>query len=123
MRIVLATSGSRGDVQPMIALLIHAASQLNKRIIISKFWKGNTGIEPSKDIFFIKNYPHEYLFPKMAAIIHHGGAGTTAAAALSGKPQILVVLSVYAPMITYSIIPDYITKNTTIMVDFVSNKP
>ncbi len=78
------------DQAKHIPLLIHAARQLNKRIIISKFWKGNIDIEPSKDIFFIKNYPHEYLFPKMAAIIHHGGAGTTATAALSGKPQVIV---------------------------------
>ena len=78
------------DQAKHIPLLIHAASQLNKRIIISKFWEGNTDIESSKNIFFIKNYPHEYLFPKMAAIIHHGGAGTTATAALSGKPQVIV---------------------------------
>jgi UDP:flavonoid glycosyltransferase YjiC (YdhE family) len=78
------------DQAKHIPLLIHVARQLNKRIIISKFWKGNTDIEPSKDIFFIKDYPHEYLFPKMAAIIHHGGAGTTATAALSGKPQVIV---------------------------------
>ncbi len=71
-------------------LLIHAARQLKKRIIISKFWKGVPNVEQSKDVFFIKNYPHEYLFPKMAAIIHHGGAGTTATAALSGKPQVIV---------------------------------
>lgn len=78
------------DQAKNIPLLIHAASQLNKRIIISKFWKGDTDIEPSKDIFFIKDYPHDYLFPKMAAIIHHGGAGTTATASLSGKPQVIV---------------------------------
>lgn len=73
-----------------IPLLVYAAKQLSRRIIISKCWKGSTGISDSKDIFFIKNYPHEYLFPKMAAIIHHGGAGTTATAALSGKPQVIV---------------------------------
>jgi len=78
------------DQAKHIPLLIHAARQLNKRIIISKFWKENTDIEPSKDVFFIKDYPHEYLFPKMAAIIHHGGAGTTATAARSGKPQVIV---------------------------------
>jgi vancomycin aglycone glucosyltransferase len=78
------------DQAKQISLLIHAARQLKKRIIISKFWKGAADVEQSKDVFFIKNYPHEYLFPQMAAIIHHGGAGTTATAALSGKPQVIV---------------------------------
>ncbi len=78
------------DQAKHIPLLIHAAKHLNKRIIISKFWKDAPVVKQSKDVFFIKNYPHEYLFPKMAAIIHHGGAGTTATAALSGKPQVIV---------------------------------
>ncbi len=78
------------DQAKHIPLLIHAARQLKKRIIISKFWNNASEVNPSKDVFFIKNFPHEYLFPKMAAIIHHGGAGTTATAALSGKPQVIV---------------------------------
>jgi UDP:flavonoid glycosyltransferase YjiC (YdhE family) len=35
-------------------------------------------------------YPHLKLFPNMAAVIHHGGAGTTATTAISGVPQIIV---------------------------------
>ena len=33
---------------------------------------------------------HTLLFPKMAAIVHHGGSGTTATAARAGVPQIIV---------------------------------
>jgi UDP:flavonoid glycosyltransferase YjiC (YdhE family) len=34
--------------------------------------------------------PHAQLFPRMAALVHHGGAGTTAAATRAGRPQLLV---------------------------------
>ncbi len=73
-----------------VPLLIKAARQLEKRIIISKMWPNPMDISYSKDVFFIRNYPHEYLFPRTAAIIHHGGAGTTATATRSGRPQIIV---------------------------------
>ena len=33
---------------------------------------------------------HERLFPRLAAIVHHGGAGTTTAAARAGVPQLVV---------------------------------
>jgi UDP:flavonoid glycosyltransferase YjiC (YdhE family) len=41
-------------------------------------------------VLFISKYPHLKLFPRMAGVIHHGGAGTTAAGAASGIPQIVV---------------------------------
>jgi sterol 3beta-glucosyltransferase len=42
-----------------------------------------------KNIMVIRQVPHDWLFPRMAAIVHHGGAGTTAAAIQAGKPQII----------------------------------
>jgi len=78
------------DQAKHIPMLIHVAHQLKKRMVISKSWKHPLEIKIPKEIFFIKNYPHEYLFPKMSAIVHHGGAGTTATAFLSGKPQVIV---------------------------------
>ena len=44
----------------------------------------------AKDIFFIKQYPHMDLFPHTAAVIHHGGAGTTGTAAACGVPQVII---------------------------------
>lgn len=73
-----------------IPLFVKAARQLEKRIIISKFWPESDNLSYPKDVFFIKNYPHEYLFPRTSVIIHHGGAGTTATATRSGRPQIIV---------------------------------
>lgn len=39
----------------------------------------------SKKIMFVKEAPHEWLFRRCAVIVHHGGAGTTAAALRSGE--------------------------------------
>ncbi|WP_371786536.1 glycosyltransferase [Streptosporangium subroseum] len=33
--------------------------------------------------------PHDWLFPRMAAIVHHGGSDTTSAALASGRPQVI----------------------------------
>src|SRR5208283_4942931 len=44
----------------------------------------------SKHVITIDYAPHDWLFPRATAVIHHGGAGTTAAALRAGKPSILV---------------------------------
>lgn len=43
----------------------------------------------SHNVLFIQSAPHEWLFPQCAAIVHHGGSGTTAAALRSGRPSII----------------------------------
>ncbi|MFO7912046.1 MAG: hypothetical protein R6V15_07770, partial [Desulfotignum sp.] len=73
-----------------VPLLIQAAKNLGLRIII-RHPKKITGKYPAdKAVFFIRDYPHQALFPRMAAVIHHGGAGTTATAAAAGVPQVVV---------------------------------
>ena len=69
---------------------IKAARLSGQRAVIGKFWEERSGFSDPDDIFFIRKYPHLKLFPRMAAVIHHGGAGTTAASAASGVPQIIV---------------------------------
>jgi sterol 3beta-glucosyltransferase len=41
-------------------------------------------------IFKIDSAPHDWLFPRMAAVVHHGGAGTTAAALRAGVPSLAI---------------------------------
>jgi len=43
----------------------------------------------AKHVFFTRTAAHEWLFPRCAAIVHHGGAGTTAAAMRSGRPAVI----------------------------------
>jgi len=59
----------------------------NQRLIISKGWaelpENNTS-----DILYVDEMPFELLFPRLAAIVYHGGSGTMAAAARAGIPQV-----------------------------------
>jgi len=71
-------------------VIVEAVRLSGQRAVIGKFWDEPSEFSNCHDIFFIAKYPHLKLFPKMAAVIHHGGAGTTATAAISGVPQIIV---------------------------------
>lgn len=73
-----------------VSMIVEAVRSAGQRAIIAKFWDGSSGFSNADDIFFLKGYPHLDLFPHMAAVIHHGGAGTTATTAISGVPQIIV---------------------------------
>lgn len=41
------------------------------------------------DILVVGDTPHDWLFPRMAAVVHHGGAGTTASALRAGRPSLI----------------------------------
>ena len=71
-------------------MLIQAARALGHRAIVSKGW-GSFGLsdDPS-DCMVIDDVSHEKLFPRVAAMVHHGGAGTITTAARAGKPQVIV---------------------------------
>ncbi|MCF8113288.1 MAG: glycosyltransferase [Desulfotignum sp.] len=73
-----------------IPLLVRAAKTVGRRIIIKHSGKRSAKYPADRDLFFIGDYPHQALFPRMKAVIHHGGAGTTATAAAAGVPQIIV---------------------------------
>jgi vancomycin aglycone glucosyltransferase len=57
-----------------------------QRLIISKGW-ADLQEDDSADILYVGEVPFELLFPKLAAIVYHGGTGTMAAAARAGIPQ------------------------------------
>jgi UDP:flavonoid glycosyltransferase YjiC (YdhE family) len=44
-------------------------------------------------VYFADSVPHDWLFPRMAAVVHHGGSGTTAAGIRAGAPSILVPIA------------------------------
>lgn len=78
------------DQASNVPMIVHAVRSVGKRVVIAKFWDEPSEFSNSDNVFFIKGYPHLKLFPHMAAVIHHGGAGTTASSAISGVPQIIV---------------------------------
>lgn len=71
-------------------MLVDAARTLGRRAIVSQGWADLSFSDARKDCMSVGDVNHERLFGRVAAIVHHGGAGTTAAAARSGKPQVIV---------------------------------
>ena len=71
-------------------MLVEVARALGRRAIISQGWGELSFVEGRNDCMSIGDVNHEMLFGRVAAIVHHGGAGTTMAAARSGKPQVVV---------------------------------
>jgi len=78
------------DQSENVPIIVRAARSAGSRVVITKFWEEPSEFSLSDDVFFINKYPHLKLFPRMAMVIHHGGAGTVAASAVSGVPQIVV---------------------------------
>jgi UDP:flavonoid glycosyltransferase YjiC (YdhE family) len=76
----------------MTQLIFDAVSQAGVRAIVSKGWGGLGGdkLVVPENIYMIGNCPHDWLFLKVSAVVHHGGAGTTAAGLKAGKPTIVV---------------------------------
>jgi vancomycin aglycone glucosyltransferase len=72
--------------------LVDAARAVGRRAILSRGWAELGLIEDATDYVVIDDVNHQALFPRVAAIVHHGGAGTTAAAARAGVPQVVVPL-------------------------------
>lgn len=60
------------------------------RAVICTGWNTPVVRNPTKDVFVLKHAPHEILFGRVSAAIHHGGAGTTHAAAMAGLPTFIV---------------------------------
>ncbi|HUI89818.1 MAG TPA: glycosyltransferase [Anaerolineales bacterium] len=71
-------------------VFIQAARALGLRSIISQGWANLELIDDAKDCIAIGDVNHEKLFPHAAAIVHHGGAGTTSTAARAGKAQVII---------------------------------
>ena len=71
-------------------IMVEAARKLGYRAVLLKGWAGLEIEDSDKDCIVVDNVNHEQLFPRVAAIVHHGGAGTTTAAARAGKPQVIV---------------------------------
>ncbi|KAH0559844.1 hypothetical protein GP486_003641 [Trichoglossum hirsutum] len=80
------------DPGAMTALVFNAVRKAGVRALISKGWGGlgTGGLEVPPGVFMIGNVPHDWLFSRVSCVVHHGGAGTTAAGIAMGKPTVIV---------------------------------
>lgn len=72
------------DPNAMTQLIFEAVKKAGVRALVSKGWGGLGGDDLSipDNIFMLGNVPHDYLFKHVSAVVHHGGAGTTAAGSM-----------------------------------------
>ena len=84
--------GSLSDREAEIftQIAIDALKQAGQRGVLLTGWGGLHGTSRSDDLLAIDFAPHKSLFPRMAAVVHHGGAGTTAAGLRAGAPNVIV---------------------------------
>lgn len=76
------------DPAKMLSIILDAVKTADVRAIISKGWSDLDG-DASENIYYIGDCPHEWLFPRVAAVVHHGGAGSTACGLRHARPTLI----------------------------------
>ncbi|WP_280337774.1 glycosyltransferase [Nocardia wallacei] len=71
-------------------LTVEAIRAQGRRVIVSHGWAEPAPADESEDCLTIGDVNHQELFDRVAAVVHHGGAGTTMAAARAGTPQVVI---------------------------------
>ncbi|XP_048135599.1 sterol 3-beta-glucosyltransferase UGT80A2-like isoform X3 [Rhodamnia argentea] len=79
------------EPQRMTDIIIKALEATGQRGIISKGWGGLGNLsEPKESVYLLDNCPHDWLFARCSAVVHHGGAGTTAAGLRAACPTTII---------------------------------
>ncbi len=80
------------DPNAMTNLIFEAVRKTGQRALVSKGWGGFGAheLDIPEDVFMLGNVPHDWLFKHVSCVVHHGGAGTTAAGIACGKPTVVV---------------------------------
>jgi len=71
-------------------LVVEALKITRLRGIIATGWGGLGESDLPENVYQIDSAPFDWLFPRMAAVVHHGGAGTTATGLRAGVPSVLI---------------------------------
>ncbi len=89
---VCVTFGSmvNRETQRITRDLLSAIAAAHRRAIVLTGWgRPFAGLE-QEDVFWLESAPHHWLLPRCSLVVHHGGAGTTAAGFRAGIPQVIV---------------------------------
>jgi UDP:flavonoid glycosyltransferase YjiC (YdhE family) len=83
-------SMSSRDPRATANLVLQALQRTGQRALLLSGWAGLQPADLPPHVFPLDALPHAWLFPRVAAIVHHGGAGTTGAALRAGVPSIVI---------------------------------
>ena len=77
-----------------LRVLVRAAGLAGQRAVVALGWNTLDALEPGEalppTVYLLDSAPHAWLFPRVAAVVHHGGAGTTYAGLAAGRPTVVV---------------------------------
>ena len=80
-----------GNMQDTIDAVIDGVEKSGLRAVISLGWANDRARGRANDrMYFVTDVPHSYLFPRVQAVVHHGGAGTTFTGLMNGKPTLII---------------------------------
>lgn len=78
----------------LAALVLEALERSGQRGLLLTGWGGMQALSVPESVYVLDSAPHSWLFPRMAAVVHHGGAGTTAEGLRAGVPSIILPFAV-----------------------------
>lgn len=78
------------DPEQLARLVSEALAESGQRGLLLTGWGGLRAGSVPENVFTVDSAPHSWLFPRMAALVHHGGAGTTAEGLRAGVPTVIV---------------------------------
>lgn len=87
---VFVNFGSMGDPYRALALTTAALARAGRRGVLLSGWSGFPLPRLPDHVFALHSVPYDWLFPRMAAVVHHGGAGTTAVGLREGRISVVV---------------------------------
>src|SRR5258705_436460 len=82
--------GSVRAPEDAAGVAIEAIRAQGRRAVVARGWADLAPIDDGDDCFVVGEVNHQALFGRVAAVVHHGGAGTTTTATRAGAPQVVL---------------------------------
>lgn len=84
--------GSMNNVnsEEMTELVLQALARAGQRGVLLTGWGALSNTDLPDEVLQLESVPHDWLFPQAAAVVHHGGVGTTHAGLHAGVPSIII---------------------------------
>jgi vancomycin aglycone glucosyltransferase len=87
---VYVSMGSVRAPENVARVAIDAVRAHGHRVVVGRGWADLALIDDRDDCFAVGDVNHQKLFKRVAAVVHHGGAGTTTTATVAGVPQVVI---------------------------------
>lgn len=94
--VTLGSIGAKG-ANHIATTVVAAVRKLGLRAVLCGLGASSTAEELGNDVFGVSYVPHDWLFERVRAVVHHGGAGTTARSLWAGVPSVVIPLTVDQP--------------------------